>query len=189
MLCFWCKTKAILRAWMLLKGTGTCGVPEISETFNFRRPKVPFFFTMKSQSKTQIPQGSPFFWFLLHSHINEAYHLERIDDDRHSHLSFGSSWAQKKTHRHFKLRSGSNRHVLLSQRCIIRYQDAMNVSLLLINWAVPTWWKPRIMTELPRNLHTSQDFAAGVAWHRCRGVVCLAWWEKQAWKVTRKANW
>lgn len=130
MLCFWCKTKAILRAWMLLKGTGTCGVPEISETFNFRRPKVPFFFTMKSQSKTQIPQGSPFFWFLLHSHINEAYHLERIDDDRHSHLSFGSSWAQKKTHRHFKLRSGSNRHVLLSQRCIITYQDAMNVSLL-----------------------------------------------------------
>ena len=188
MLCFWCKTKAILRAWMLLKGTGTCGVPEISETFNFRRPKVPFFHDEVTIQNTNTPGLTFFLIFVAFTH-QWSIHLERIDDDRHSHLSFGSSWAQKKTHRHFKLRSGSNRHVLLSQRCIITYQDAWMYPYFMINWAVPTWWKPRITTELPRNLHTSQDFAAGVAWHRCRGVVCLAWWEKQAWKVTRKAHW
>ena len=188
MLCFWCKTKAILRAWMLLKGTGTCGVPEISETFNFRRPKVPFF-TMKSQSKTQIPQGSPFFWFLLHSHINDAYHLERIDDDRHSHLSFGSSWAQKKLIATLNLGVVQTAMYYFHNGVSSHTRMPWMYPYFMINWAVPTWWKPRITTELPRNLHTSQDFAAGVAWHRCRGVVCLAWWEKQAWKVTRKAHW
>lgn len=46
---------------MLLKGTGTCVVPEISETFNFRRPKVPFFFHDEVTIQNTNTPGLTFF--------------------------------------------------------------------------------------------------------------------------------
>lgn len=156
MLCFWSKNGQKQRASMLW------GYRHLLCSGNFRDFQLPeakkclFLIFGAFTHQWSIPPGKHRWWSPLPS-------------------SFWFIMGPKKTHRHFKLGSGSNRHVLLSQRCIITYQDAIH-PYFIINWAVPTWWKPRITTELPRNLHTSQCHSRNAVCGRLGGTNKLGRW-------------